>query len=98
MINMCNYAEISNVFHLVAKIRLNQINTKDVILIFFNIVIMDSKVKVQDEDIIKAILRIVGTLDTWIISWLLLTYIGDITFLKLILIQILNLRQPRQQL
>ena len=81
MINMCNYAEISNVFHLVAKIRLNQTNTKDVILIFFfNIVNMDTKVKVQKRrHIIKAISwRIVGTLDTWIISWFLLTYIGDI--------------------
>ena len=81
MINMCNYAEISDVFHLVAKIRLKQINTKDVILIFFfNIVIMDTKVTVQRRrHITKAISwRIVGTLDTWIISWLLLTYIGDI--------------------
>ena len=81
MVNMCNYAEISNVFHLVAKIRLKEINTKDVILIFFfNIVIMDSKVKVQRRrHITKAISwRIVGTLDTWIISWLLLTYIGDV--------------------
>ncbi len=78
---MCNYAEISDVFHLVAKIRLKQINTKDVILIFFfNIVIMDTKVTVQRRrHITKAISwRIVGTLDTWIISWLLLTYIGDI--------------------
>ena len=41
---------------------------------------MDTKVKVQKRrHIIKAISwRIVGTLDTWIISWFLLTYIGDI--------------------
>ena len=45
---------------------------------------MDSKVKVQRRrHITKAISwRIVGTLDTWIISWLLLTYIGDITLFE----------------
>ncbi len=41
---------------------------------------MDNKVRVQRRrHIIKAISwRIVGTLDTWIISWFLLTYIGEI--------------------
>ena len=83
MINMRNYAEISNVFHQVAKIRLKEINTKDVISKkYFNIVIMNTKVEVQRRrHITKAISwRLVGTLDTWIISWLLLTYVGDITF------------------
>jgi len=80
---MRNYAEISNVFHQVAKIRLKEINTKDVISKkYFNIVIMNTKVEVQRRrHITKAISwRLVGTLDTWIISWLLLTYVGDITF------------------
>lgn len=83
MINMGNYAEISNVFHLAAKIRFKETNTKDVISKkYFNIAIMNTKVEVQRRrHIIKAISwRLVGTLDTWIISWLLLTYIGDVTF------------------
>ena len=43
---------------------------------------MNTKVEVQRRrHIIKAISwRLVGTLDTWIISWLLLTHIGDFTF------------------
>ncbi len=86
MVNMGNYAKISNVFHLAAKIRFNHINTKDVISKkYFNIVIMNTKVEVQRRrHIIKAISwRLVGTLDTWIISWLLLTYIGEITLLDI---------------
>lgn len=46
---------------------------------------MNSKVEVQRRrHIIKAISwRLVGTLDTWIISWLLLTYLGDVTFFEI---------------
>tara|TARA_B100000900_G_scaffold82506_1_gene66679 strand:+ start:7703 stop:8200 length:498 start_codon:yes stop_codon:yes gene_type:complete len=46
---------------------------------------MNTKVEVQRRrHIIKAISwRLVGTLDTWIISWLLLTYIGEITLLDI---------------
>ena len=46
---------------------------------------MYSKVKVQKRrHVIKAISwRIVGTLDTWLISWLLLTYIGDVPLFEI---------------
>lgn len=73
-------------FILIAKIHFQNINTKDVILKkFFNIAFVKRQVTIKKRrHVLKAITwRLVGTLDTWLISWIIFNYIGDIELITL---------------
>ena len=72
-------------FILIAKIHFQNINTKDVISKkIFIIAFVKTQVTIKKRrHVLKAITwRLVGTLDTWLISWIILNYIGDIELLN----------------